>query len=811
MTSQTQTPAFNPVNPGRGARGPHSPAFIRSTVKFPECGDGVTDVTDIWIDYFNRMYRTGRTLEVQDGDYRVSRQLPDINDFRLVRSPSSVLTLTRKTGMRIRLTGENSAIIGGEIRNQTMRRYYISSATQAGGAGTPITFQTCDDAGTALAVDFEASETVLFQNLVNSAGSLNNTGLAVASVADDGLSFTIAGTGITLTATTYPYDPLDGVGRSIYPCVYRSRTTSADDCLIQFAASIGANRVINGLVRGVTLRWASAGTILCYNAVDSKIEKNTLIEGCADGIFLAGSQGASCINVDVMDNEIIRPGDDGIACIGYLESAARVSGCRIMRNRVREQWFGGRGYTFAGTRGIRAAGNEAYDVYGAALIVVRDSSSGTTGNEDLTFKDFTFKHCGRDSATTPAGWGNTSYGAIRIGGEGTDQENFNRQIRIHNGVVMNSRYRGLDGASKVKEPHLRSVRFIECADHAWVDVLGENGIYEDIYAEACRYMLFYDTASLDSGRNRILRPRMKDVGRQGRLWMESAVVTAADGGTLTLTVNSGVTHGLSGGSVIRVYGVGTGYTSASSTATEQRKDFAINGTYTLTSVDGQDLIITSTGLSATDHASCLTPDQPCPVAYVSLVTSAAGADGIYVDAADIGGFLHIDEPEFIGTPHVLDRWIDTGTGDNSKIMVTRPRNKINAEGLTDPAVYLRSAPQVAYDEATATGVTIAAEDFLKVDMYRSGQNSSQTDTSPTAAAICAGLPDIHVGRRFRFNYNNLHATNSITFAGGSGVTLSGTGVTAALTAVEWLGSVSDPTPGSEAITITRKRAYTIAS
>lgn len=89
--------------------------------------------------------------------------------------------------------------------------------------------------------------------------------------------------------------------------------------------------------------------------------------------------------------------------------------------------------------------------------------------------------------------------------------------------------------------------------------------------------------------------------------------------------------------------------------------------------------------------------------------------------------------------------------------------------------------------------------FINCFLVRSG-GAAVTDTTPTAAQIVAAMPGCSVGTAFEFTaINNNSAT--LTIAGGTGVTLSGTMTVAAANARDFVARIDNATAGSEAVTL----------
>lgn len=77
------------------------------------------------------------------------------------------------------------------------------------------------------------------------------------------------------------------------------------------------------------------------------------------------------------------------------------------------------------------------------------------------------------------------------------------------------------------------------------------------------------------------------------------------------------------------------------------------------------------------------------------------------------------------------------------------------------------------DQSTDSNQTITAAAILGGLYTRSGTNTLRTDTTATAVAILATMPNMDIGDTYVFMVANLTATNALVIAGGTDVTASG--------------------------------------
>lgn len=117
----------------------------------------------------------------------------------------------------------------------------------------------------------------------------------------------------------------------------------------------------------------------------------------------------------------------------------------------------------------------------------------------------------------------------------------------------------------------------------------------------------------------------------------------------------------------------------------------------------------------------------------------------------------------------------------------------------DPQIVPSLTPSSA--NASAAGATLTVANMLTYVLLRSGA-AGVTDTTPTAAAIVAGIPGATVGMGWRWTIRNAN-TGTLTLAAGSGVTLGSgnTNTTPTVNGHDFFVSLTNVTVGSEAVTI----------
>ena len=123
------------------------------------------------------------------------------------------------------------------------------------------------------------------------------------------------------------------------------------------------------------------------------------------------------------------------------------------------------------------------------------------------------------------------------------------------------------------------------------------------------------------------------------------------------------------------------------------------------------------------------------------------------------------------------------------------------EAYLQPAGYLADQAQPAAVVATATAVTLSVNQLFAAIILQDPSGGAVTTTTPTAALIVAALKNARPGANFAVRIRNTaDAAETITVAGGTGVTISGTATIAQNNSKEFLFVVTVATTGSEAVT-----------
>lgn len=759
-----------------------------------DVGDGVSDLTGLLSREFARLAGTGKTLFIDDGDYLFSAQLPSITGFKVEMSPSARLIATAKAGLRIAITGAKSALVGGEIRNRAMRRYRIESISQPGGADTAVTINLlAADITEFGAHDFAAGDIHYNQNVPLTAGTWNGVPLTVASVTPTSITYE-ARTATIDTGATYPYDRLDGHGRAIYPVVYRSRTQASADALLLVSDATDV------LVRETALRWAATNGIYTTRTLGFEYDRITATQTAADGLFVTDKSGRGRIVCPLVEET----GDDMIAFVGYKSHGGRVHDITVVSPRIRNQWFHGRGVAWVGTENVRVFGLQAEDIYGAAIMMARDSSAATYGNTGAVCDGFAVKTAGNNGAV-PTGWQANVLASIHLAGGSLNDADGNRRCVVSNGTVYNSRYRVLGGATTPQEVDIVDVRAVECNSNG-AQLCLHNSIVERLSLDRVQSNAITLTEA-STGVNVYRNTRISNVNRGTRLFIKSVSVAS---GTLTIVLEPGQSHTLDAASQVIVQWVSSAYASSSSEDAEVAKDYAINGAWTLATVTadagGDILTVTGTGLADTAHARTRNPGQPHPHAYLSLASGAASStDGIAIDTDTMTGKCRLENVRFGEQLWPMERTVDlSGSSSNQW--------RVSVSGVscdTDDGFGGVGWPQ-AQHQYFSQGTTVSADsnqaiavEYIRRRVYpRSGLTAGRSDTWPTAAQIVEALWDAHASLGIEVKVKN-YSGQTLTLLTNTGLTLSGTMTVAANTTVTFQVAVTNATPGAAAVTITR--------
>lgn len=186
------------------------------------------------------------------------------------------------------------------------------------------------------------------------------------------------------------------------------------------------------------------------------------------------------------------------------------------------------------------------------------------------------------------------------------------------------------------------------------------------------------------------------------------------------------------------------------------------------------------------------------------------AGGTAVDGS-AGTYPLIDDQEMIligtntGKMSTATRIGGIAIGDTAGVPVKDYVGVIGGPDFTDLMTPGRFYESVSSSSVVDTaGVTLTATQMLSGWIVRSGQSSSVTDTTATAASLVSSGPGVGAPATCRrFSYYNADAADTITIAAGSGVSLSGTmtippGVTANFVLI-----YTNTASGTEAVAIFR--------
>lgn len=773
---------------------------LRSMVTIKsDYGDGVTDCTDQLKGAFLTSERTGVPCRIARGEgpgiycYEGKLTLPPT----LYCDPGVILRTTAKNDGRLWMRS-NSVISGGEYQNWTMRRYRISAIAQPGGANTAVTITLLqDDLDELGAHDYTPGEELMNVGIISTAGTWNAQDLTVTGVTASTVTFA-ARTATINTSTVYPYERLDGQGRSIYPICYRSRTDFQNDCIVMLI-----EQAHNWEIRNCTFRWSPCGAIFAWGqSYGGRIIGNKIYDTAADSISI--SQGAH--DILIAGNVIEGAGDDSIALLGARVDG-RVANIQVRGNTIRNSYFGGRGISLVGTHNCQVMYNNIEDVYHAGIYISKETNF--YGNTKFFVFGNTLKTTGNSNATSPDGWDAQVYAAINVLGA-SDSDMHSGEI-CHN-TILNSRYTALAlirSASHVYVHH----NDIEEADGSGVaPLLMYNGQFDSNRINRVWTNGISPGTSGAVGQNTWFQNFIANPNRGKRTFLKSISVDAVSTITAIMEPNQSQSSTYTSSSAVRFDWVA----SIGSTDAQTAKDLAINGAWTLASYTasstGDIVTVTSSGLASTQTATTRCTAQTCPHAYMTFQAGDDSSnDGVLLDSDNLGSKLWIDRTRFGELNWPMQRTFDNSGGSTNWWLLTLQNTSIDsAESVNgnNSMQYMNWAHAQGATVTNAVGTTMAM-DYIRRSVYpRSSQTSNVVDTFPTAAQIVASLAANGVPG-FTLTVKNYHTSFTWTGAVSTGITSSGSLTAATSHALCVTVGITNRTPGSEAVTITRIDTYAI--
>lgn len=145
---------------------------------------------------------------------------------------------------------------------------------------------------------------------------------------------------------------------------------------------------------------------------------------------------------------------------------------------------------------------------------------------------------------------------------------------------------------------------------------------------------------------------------------------------------------------------------------------------------------------------------------------------------------------------VVHRWV---AGTTCVVYFDVDSVELAGDAVLDSQIFPKI---VATTEATAGNETLSAAELIGGLILRDPNGADRTDTTDTAALILAAIPGAIVGSSFEFTIRNTaDAAETITIAGGTGVTTSGTMTIAQNNSKRFLLVFTNVTAASEAATL----------
>jgi hypothetical protein len=573
--------------------------------------DGVTDNGDRLRALAVSCASSGKILRLDEpGVINFSGGL-DISSHFLEIYPNVTIVPTDTLDNRIQLAGANCGIIAGKgsqilkIRN---RRYKLSAGSVTGNVAT-VTLKEDDleDGSNPYVV----GDSVQCFNTVGFTTSMDGVSKTITAI--DGLNISFAHTS-TDSELTVPYHRPDGWNMgdyAIYPTIQRTRTQSAHDSGVVVQAS--AERFH---VEGLTIVGGASSGVFCNGASRGLFKDLHIKQPMADGIITVhGASGNRSENILIEE-----PGDDGFSLIGYRDPTGKQLSNLVLDGLiVRNQLAHGRGMTIEGVNGFVFSNVLIENVYGAAMMIARDTTSLTFSNRGVRGNNIILHTCG-NNGSVPDGWTDGTYPSIYFSGNNQDFER-NEDIILTNVVSINSRfhhvgdndtedanraitienfssYGGANNVVNVLAPNqwvLRNWRMYHCGgqggttfsfggSNALVGHVIQNLSFHHVNADSYKYLT--DISCVDE--------------------------------TITLTYRSA--HGYSGTPVLTVVGVGSDYDSSPSSATRtgQMADEALNDTYAGGSISAW------TATTSKAHANNVIPTTTNGFLYRAVVAGTTG-------------------------------------------------------------------------------------------------------------------------------------------------------------------------------------------
>ena len=175
--------------------------------------------------------------------------------------------------------------------------------------------------------------------------------------------------------------------------ILSSETTSRDS--LDTSTKLHTKNADNVRIRNVVIDGANSAGMLFNNMTNFVIENCVVRNTKADGIHITNG----CKNGIVQNNFAYNVGDDGIACVSYLEKGSQVENVVILNNIV--DTTNARGISNIGSKNITIKNNNINGTNSAGIIVAHESGYNTyspvnTIIAENTITDFSknFEHAG---------------------------------------------------------------------------------------------------------------------------------------------------------------------------------------------------------------------------------------------------------------------------------------------------------------------------------------------------------------------------------------------------------------------------------
>jgi hypothetical protein len=534
-------------------------------VRFPQVGDGVTDVGQIVTKFWTSLQGTGKTLEVDSGKYLNGMVYPAANGFYICAAPDAVFSTLLLANGNVQLVGA-SGIEGGVWQYEYCQPWTITEAEVV----SNVARVRCPGHNLQVGHSIRC-------HLVVGLGLINDVAKTITAVAGDDIYFAHTNGDASATIPYERNDLYNTSPKALHPYVQMTRTSAFADSVILVQESAVAFHL-----RDLTARYCRINPIALPGAGHGHIHNVSAEDSAADGIHMA--RGSHHLRF-TGHTKVRRSGDAAFGIISYRTHGQNglCHDITIEYLDVGDVLFNGAGLDLIGGERISIERYTAENTYGPGIKCVSDNSSYYTyGLRDVRIGHATLRTCGSNPSTIPAGsgWeGSTQPALVFTGGPSPSAANEHRAVcGLHFDLleIFNPRYRAIGGTGLVKRVTADEIRLYG------VPTIGANlGFILDwkvkrFVADEIGANALTAGGSAVSGQSVFDDIELLHINNGSPIEILSG---ACDGTTVTYITKTA--HGLSGTPKYRTVGFRSAYTNSNgaTAATEQDKDFALNGNW----------------------------------------------------------------------------------------------------------------------------------------------------------------------------------------------------------------------------------------